>query len=162
MKREELIAAMAAYVTSAGVPATEVDFDFHVKMMEAMMVSFHKYGRVAEAYPLRFSAVDDIRARLKKYRETGDKWFLADAANFAMIEAMHPAKADTAYLRNDVDTSPGRVSASGHRLLQEDNNGNRIAPGAHVLHHPSALGDVQPPSREALDRRERDLGIDGN
>lgn len=137
--RENAIAAMRAYVESAGVPITEFDPEFVVRMMAAMMVSFHKYGRVADAYPLKFSAADDVRARMAKYRATGNKHFLVDAANFAMIEAMHPGRKDGAeWAGNDAADSPGRTTANGHRLVQEDNAGNRIM-GETILHVP---GDV--------------------
>lgn len=142
MKREALQDAIRQYMTAAGVPVTESDADFHVRMLEAMMVSYHKYGRVADAYPLKFEATSDVRARMSEYRKTGDKQFLVDAANFAMIEAMHPARSDAHWGRNDVDTSPGRTTASGHKLLHEDNNGNRINPGVDILHHPEELGHV--------------------
>ncbi len=132
--RENAIAAMRAYVESAGVPITEFDPEFVVRMMAAMMVSFHKYGRVAEAYPLKFSAADDVRARMAKYRATGNKHFLVDAANFAMIEAIHPGRA-AEWAGNDAADSPGRTTASGHRLVQEDNAGNRIM-GETILHIP--------------------------
>lgn len=134
--RDNAIAAMRAYLESAGVPVTEFDPEFVVRMMSAMMVSFHKYGRVADAYPLKFSAADDVRARMSKYRQTGNKHFLVDAANFAMIEAMHPGRKDGAeWAGNDAADSPGRTTASGHRLVQEDNAGNRIM-GETILHIP--------------------------
>lgn len=145
MKRDALITAMQEFCSAAGVPITEFDADFHVRMIEAMMVSYHKYGKVSAAYPLKFEATSDVRARMSEYRKTGDKQFLVDAANFAMIEAMHPARSDAHWGRNDVDTSPGRVAASGHKLIQEDNDGNRISPGAFILHHPGeVVGDVLP------------------
>lgn len=132
--RDKAIAAMRAYVTSAGVPATEFDPEFVINMMAAMMVSFHKYGRVADAYPLKFDAASDVRARMSKYRQTGNKHFLVDAANFAMIEAMHPGR-EAQWGTNDAADSPGRTTASGHRLVQEDNAGNRIM-GETILHVP--------------------------
>jgi hypothetical protein len=105
-------------------------------MMAAMMVSFHKYGRVADAYPLKFDAASDVRARMGKYRETGNRHFLVDAANFAMIEAMHPGrKGGAQWGTNDAADSPGRTTASGHRLVQEANDGSRIM-GETILHIP--------------------------
>lgn len=132
---ENLKAAIRDYITAAGVPLTEFDPEFAVKMISAMMVSFHKYGRVADAYPLKFNAASDMRARMGKYRETGNKHFLVDAANFAMIEAMHPGREAATWGANDAADSPGRTTASGHKLVQEDNAGNRIM-GETILHHP--------------------------
>jgi len=132
--RDKAIAAMRDYVTSAGVPVTEFDPEFVVRMMGAMMVSFHKYGRVADAYPLKMDAAGDVRARMAKYRQTGNKHYLVDAANFAMIEAMHPGR-EAEWGGNSAGDSPGRTTASGHRLVQEDNAGNRIM-GETILHIP--------------------------
>jgi len=123
--KEKAVAALRDYVTSAGVPASEFDPEFVVRMMSAMMVSFHKYGAVAKAYPSRFNAADDVRARMSKYRQTGNKHYLVDAANFAMIEAMHAGRA-AEWGGNSAADSPGRTTVSGHRLVQEDNDGNRI------------------------------------
>jgi len=134
--KETAVAAMRDYVASAGVPLTEFDPEFVVNMMAAMMVSFHKYGRVADAYPLKFDAASDVRARMGKYRETGNRHFLVDAANFAMIEAMHPGrKGGAQWGTNDAADSPGRTTASGHRLVQEANDGSRIM-GETILHIP--------------------------
>lgn len=103
-KADTVVAAIRDYMTSAGVPLTEFNPDFVVKMISAMMVSYHKYGR--------------------------------DAANFAMIEAMHPGRKDGAsWGTNDAADSPGRTTASGHRLVQETNDGTRII-GETILHLP--------------------------
>lgn len=135
MNKTAILDAVRGYMTAAGVPLTEFDPEFVVKMVAAMMVSFHKYGRVADAYPLKFSAADDVRARMKKYRDTGNKHYLVDAANFAMIEAMHPGR-EAEWGENSAVDSPGRTTASGHRLVQEDNSGGRIM-GETILYHPN-------------------------
>lgn len=91
---------------------------FHDLMDNAMMVSFHKYGAVAEGFPDRLNALESLRLRLKYYTE-GDKKkgiapgnveYLVDAANFAMIEFMHPARSDAVLVHTDSDGSPGRVA----------------------------------------------------
>lgn len=121
---------------AAGVPESEFDPDFVVKMVRAMMVSYFKYGKVAEAYPIKFEAVSDVSTRLRKYKETSNKHYLVDVANFAMIEAMHPdLKRDAHWGSNDATDSPGRTKASGHRLVHETNDGSRIM-GETILHHP--------------------------
>ena len=136
MSADTIKAEIRAYMAAAGVPLTEFDPDFVVRMLQAMMVSYHKYGRVADAYPLRFDAASDVRARMAKYRQTGNKHYLADAANFAMIESMHPSpEREAAWGGNTAADSPGRTTASGHRLVQEDNSGARIL-GETILHHP--------------------------
>lgn len=132
--REKAIAALNEYVESAGVPITEFSAEFVIRMMSAMMVSFHKYGRVAEAYPVKFHATSDIRTRARKYRETGNKHYLVDVANFAMIEAMHPART-AEWGDNGAADSPGRTTVDGHRLVQETNDGTRIM-GETILNIP--------------------------
>jgi hypothetical protein len=84
---------------------------FHDLMDNAMMVSFYKYGPVAQGFPERVNALESLRLHLAKYEETGNAEHLVDAANFAMIEFMHPAR--EAYLKlTDADGSPGRVAAN--------------------------------------------------
>lgn len=134
--KAKAIAALRAYMTGAGVPLTEFDPEFVVNMMAAMMVSFHKYGRVADAYPLKLEAMADVRVRMGKYRETGNKHYLVDAANFAMIECMHPGrKGGAQWGTNGAADSPGRTTAGSHRLVQETNDGTRIT-GETILHIP--------------------------
>ncbi|PZQ21149.1 MAG: hypothetical protein DI569_12855 [Sphingopyxis macrogoltabida] len=138
--RAKMIAATREYIEAAGVPLTEFDPEFVVKMAAAMMVSYHKYGRVADAYPVKFDAVADVRARMAKYRETGNLHYLVDAANFAMIEAMHPRRDGATWGTNDAADSPGRSKVEGRRLAQEDNSGARIM-GETILHHPDQIGE---------------------
>lgn len=137
MSEQAITDAIREHISAAGVPLTEFDPKFVVRMVNAMMVSFHKYGRVADAYPLKFDAASDVRARMAKYRETANKHFLVDAANFAMIEAMHP-KLTSDWGTNDAADSPGRTSANNRQLVQEANDGTRIM-GETILHHPDDL-----------------------
>jgi hypothetical protein len=101
---------------------------FHDLMDAAMMVSFHKYGAVAEAYPEKVNALDSMQLRLKLYAEgkrnpdaeepgqpeflvpPGNVEYLVDAANFAMIEFMHPAHPKAYFKATDAGGSPGRVA----------------------------------------------------
>ena len=85
---------------------------FHDLMDAAMLVSAFKYGEVSEAYPERVNAIESLHLRLKKYAETGNVEYLVDAANFAMIEFMHPAHQRAHYVATDADGSPGRVLAN--------------------------------------------------
>jgi len=131
------------FMDANAIPRSEFDPIFVARMVRCMMVSYHKYGRVAEAYPDKFDALADIRARVSKYRETGDFWFLVDVGNFAMIEVMHP-KTDRSRInnpephwgRNEDDTSPGRTNAETRNLEQTDNQGNRLG-GDGFLHLPA-------------------------
>src|SRR4051812_38521811 len=89
---------------------------FHDLMDSAMMVSFYKYGAVAEGFPDRLNAMESLQLRLRYYL-LGDKKkgiapdnveYLVDAANFAMIEFMHPSRSDATLIHTDSDGSPGR------------------------------------------------------
>lgn len=136
MASDAIKQAIIEDMKQVGVPVTEFDPEFVVRMIRAMQVSYFKYGRVADAYPLKFDASSDVRARMAKYRETSNKHFLVDAANFAMIEAMHSSpERNASWGSNDAADSPGRTTAQGHRLIQEDNAGGRIM-GETILHHP--------------------------
>ncbi len=96
-----------------GVPDSENSQDFHQGMVNRMGVSWFKYGNVADAYPERVDAVASLELRLAKYRETGNTEFLIDAANFAMIEFMHPKVPGAFFEGTDSDQSPGRVWTYG-------------------------------------------------
>lgn len=87
---------------------TETSLAFMDGMKDRMLVSFHKYGPVAEAYPHKVDAITSLTDRLRKYAATGNTEFLIDAANFAMIEFMHPRHPEAHFRPTDSDESPGR------------------------------------------------------
>jgi hypothetical protein len=97
-------------------PDSEVSMQFLQGMADRMGVSFHKYGKVADAYPIHVDAIDSLMQRLRKYRETGNTEWLMDVANFAMIEFMCPAHDNAHYAPTDSDQSPGRAVTHGDRL----------------------------------------------
>ena len=71
-----------------------------------MLVSFHKYGPVKENYETKLiSAVNNLEKRLELYKQTGNTEYLADVANFAMIEFMYPQHKDAHF--DDLSYSPG-------------------------------------------------------
>jgi hypothetical protein len=71
-----------------------------------MIVSYDKYGPVAINYGERLvSALKNIDSRLELYKQTGNTEYLADVANFAMIEFMYPQHPEAHY--NDLSESPG-------------------------------------------------------
>ncbi len=94
------------------VPDSETDPAFLQRMIDAMGLSWFKYGAVAEAYPAKVDAVESLKMRLQKYADTGNTEFLVDVANFAMIEFMHPKHPQAHYKAEDAG-GPGRVWASG-------------------------------------------------
>lgn len=74
---------------------------------KAMVLSYYKYGPAARDYPDRIDAIESLKMRLKRYEETGNTEFLADVANFAMLEFMFPRHPKAHYKPTDSDESPG-------------------------------------------------------
>ncbi|MEO1528200.1 MAG: hypothetical protein AAFX06_22445 [Planctomycetota bacterium] len=105
----------------ADVPKSEFSERFVELMKSRMLVSFHKYGPVKEAYPHKIDAIASLQTRLREYERTGNTEFLVDAANFAMIEFMHPSHEDAHFEATDANKSPGRNWYSGGRPNQKPN-----------------------------------------
>lgn len=107
------------------LPPTEFSNDFVAKMQNRMAVSFHKYGPVAEAYPRKIDALKSLRDRLRKYEETGNTEWLVDAANFAMIEFMHPGH-ESAHFQVQRDSGGVHRAESGSpRHARRPGSGSR-------------------------------------
>ena len=82
---------------------TEYSNRFDEIRKNMMVVSSFKYGAMRENYE-KFKCMDalgNIEKRLEKYRETGNTEFLADIANFAMIEFMYPSIPGAKYIPTD-------------------------------------------------------------
>lgn len=109
---------------------TEFSPKFVEHMQKAMLVSFHKYGPLAKAYPEKVDAIGSLMVRLRKYADTGNTEYLVDVANFAMIEFMLPRHPTAHFKAEDAAASPGRVSAEDGRLGHLDNSGNDLRGGA--------------------------------
>lgn len=100
---------MTIDIEMSGAPASEFCPDFVVGMAKRMAMSYYKYGLVSDAYPHKVDAIRSLQARLDKYAQTGNTEYLMDAANFAMIEFMHPKHPDAYFEPTDSSGSPGRV-----------------------------------------------------
>lgn len=94
------------------IPSSEFSKSFLQGMVNRMGVSFHKYGKVEDAFP-ELDPLASLQLRLEKYQETGNTEWLMDAANFAMIEFMHPSHPEAHYRGTDSKESPGRVTTNG-------------------------------------------------
>ena len=82
---------------------TEYSERFDEIRKNMMVVSYFKYGPMKDNYE-KFKCMDalgNIEKRLAKYRETGNTEFLADIANFAMIEFMYPSIPGAKYIPTD-------------------------------------------------------------
>lgn len=108
-------------IKTGGCPSSEISGEFIQGMVNRMAVSFHKYGKVADAYPGAVDALKSLKQRLDAYAEDGNTEWLMDAANFAMIEFMHPAHPHAHFAPTDSDASPGRVDLDGKRTYSKQN-----------------------------------------
>lgn len=90
--------------------ASEFSELFVQGMRDRMVVSYYKYGKLAEAYPHKVNALESLEQHLRKYRETKNLEHLIDAANFVMIEFMYPSYPEAYLSPRDSDASPGRIS----------------------------------------------------
>lgn len=82
---------------------TEYSNKFDEIRKKQMIMSFYKYGALKDNYQ-RFKcmkALKDVQLRIQKYEETGNTEFLADAANFLMIEFMYPSIEGAKYTPTD-------------------------------------------------------------
>jgi len=112
------------------LPATEFSPQFIQGMVDRMAVSFHKYGKVADAYPVKVQAIASLMDRLRLYArgdttkgiKPGNTEYLIDAANFAMIEFMHPAHEAAHFTGTDADGSPGRRTYDGLKTAKRNDD----------------------------------------
>lgn len=102
--------------------STEFSEEFIKGMRDRMIVSYYKYGPLLNAFPHKVSAIASLTDRLRKYAETKNIEFLIDAANFAMIEFMHPSIEGAFFAGTDDDQSPGRRAAKTGLVDKRDNN----------------------------------------
>ena len=82
---------------------TEYSRRFDEIRQNMMVMSYYKYGPMKDNYDKYkcMDALGNIEKRLAKYRETGNTEFLADIANFAMIEFMYPSIEGAKYIPTD-------------------------------------------------------------
>lgn len=83
--------------------STEYSEEFDKIRKNAMVTSYYKYGPLNENYGTEktMNAIGCLKKRLAKYEETGNTEFLADIANYAMIEFMCPQHPQAHYKPTD-------------------------------------------------------------
>jgi len=87
---------------------TEYSAEFDQLRKNRMFNSFYKYGPVAENYGEKLvNAVASLEKYLERYKKTGNTEYLADVANFAMIEFMFPQHPQAHFRPTDSLESPG-------------------------------------------------------
>ena len=93
-----------------GEPQSQYSIPFFQGCINRMLTSFHKYGHVKTAVTV-IDCIESSRQRVRKYQESGNTEFLMDAANYLMMEYMHPSHEKAHF---DAESrSPGRVTKSG-------------------------------------------------
>ena len=80
-----------------GVLKTEYNEDFDQKRKNSMEVSYYKYGKASLNYPNNCDAIASLKKRLELYEKTGNKDYLVDIANFAMLEYTYPKHKNAHY-----------------------------------------------------------------
>lgn len=92
----------------ANVPDSEFSEQFVAFMKNRMALSYFKYGSVTQVFPKLVDAMLTAEKYITLYKETGNKERLVDAANYLMIEFMHPKHENAHFEATDSSSSPGR------------------------------------------------------
>lgn len=108
-------------VLKGGDPDSQYSVPFIQGMVNRMLTSYHKYGHIKDAVEAGLDMRKQIDIRLGKYDETGNTEWLIDAANYCMIEFMHPSHPDAHYRSTDSKESPGRIHKSGRQTGAKHN-----------------------------------------
>ena len=82
---------------------SEYSTNFDELRKKMMVMSYYKYGPVSANYKTEktIQAIASLKRRLEMYENTGNTEFLADIANFAMIEFMYPQHPKAFYKPTD-------------------------------------------------------------
>lgn len=92
---------------------TEYSTEFDELRKNRMVMSHYKYGFIKEnAQKRSVEYIPTLEKRLQAYKDTGNTEFLADIANFAMIEYMYPQHENAHFKATDSSESPGLVGMS--------------------------------------------------
>ena len=83
--------------------SSEYSEQFDLIRQNMMVTSYYKYGPVEENYGGHntIKSIERLELRLNAYKRTGNTEYLANIANFAMIEFMYPSKEGNAYKPTD-------------------------------------------------------------
>ena len=82
---------------------TEYSEKFDKIRKDMMIMSYYKYGPLKDNYGTYkcMNAIENLKIRLDKYLKTGNTEYLADVANFAMLEFMNPSIEGAKYTPTD-------------------------------------------------------------
>lgn len=93
--------------------------EFIAKMKNAIETSHYKYGWASKTYPELAQGINCIDDRIRAYKETRNKDYLVDIANFAMLEYLYPMFEDAHYTPGDSDKSVGLGGGISYKELME-------------------------------------------
>lgn len=94
------------------MPTSEFSIIFLQGMLNRMAMSYTKYGKVKDGFPQRVNALDTMKLKFQEFLREGNTEKLIDAANYLMIEFMHPKSPHAHY--TPTDGSTGRIFNGGN------------------------------------------------
>ena len=106
---------MSDLIIRGGDPSTQYSREFIQGMVSRTLMSYPKYGHIKDSVEKGMDPLAEVRARINKYRSTGNTEWLIDAANYCMIEFMHPSHEDAHFRPTDSSESDGRAMRDGTR-----------------------------------------------
>jgi hypothetical protein len=98
-------------MTSEEILKTEYSEEFDEIRKKAMVMGHYKYGAIKDNIQ-NTDMIGSIKMRIAKYEATGNTEYMADIANFAMIEFMCPRHPRAHFKYTDSDQSPGLYGMS--------------------------------------------------
>lgn len=78
-------------------------------LINRMAFSEQKYGPIETNYPIPHHAWQQIIRRLELYHTTGNREWLLDVANFALIEFLRPSLPQAFFEATGSEESPGLI-----------------------------------------------------
>lgn len=102
-RHENFEASLAIAQYREKILKTEYSEQFDKIRKDMMIMLYYKYGPLKDNYGTYkcMNAIENLKIRLDKYLETGNTEYLADVANFAMLEFMNPSIEGAKYTPTD-------------------------------------------------------------
>jgi hypothetical protein len=104
---------------------TEYSLEFDTLRKKMMIMGFYRYGPVRKNIKDELEqTIPSLEKRIAEYKRTGNIEFLADVANFAMMECMYSQHPNAHYNSTDDSNSPGIIGMSINEItrFKEDYN----------------------------------------
>ena len=96
----------------------EYSDEFDKLRKDRVQMSFYKYGPAEQNFGQHYvDAIGSMEKCLDKYRQTGNKEYLCDAANYLMFEFMYPAHEKAHFRATGSDESAGIVGLSVNEAM---------------------------------------------